>query len=352
MIGYLLFGLTFLIYIIIGSFSLKPAPSGDRFGYAYSALVLIAAYGLCSLLLTIYIVANGGFNWISDHTFQRNAVVAILWLGMLAVAYRTFGKRAYHKYYHLTGFVRLLSFVLYYAAIWVPLLILIPYFLFLKPEWQYTFSPILPQTSLLLGCAIGFLMQLTPKIMSGVVLKSFKKLDERELAFNHAMDNIKKYKAVMSLLYYTSHYYDEPIRSAALAKIKANKNLEEELIHILEQGNPYQVFEFLDEYKVEHPERFIEPIVKSFSRMTADMREGIVSPYKGGAFDVGALLRVLEGQFNDSIGVFKPHMLKLQEVMETPPARGRVYDDAKQCNEALYKYRADVKNWLAKHYQV
>ncbi len=81
----------------------------------------------------------------------------------------------------------------------------------------------------------------------------------------------------------------------------------------------------------------------------ADMKEGIESPYKNGAIDVGPLLRVLEGQFSGSITVFKPHILKLQEVMETPPATSREYVDAAKCNEELYRYREDVKSWLARH---
>ena len=347
MFGNLLFGLTGLVYIVLSLFVLQPAPSGSdqNYGWATSALVLIAAYCVCSLLLTINITANGGFNWISDATLKRNAIVAILWLGMVVgVVYCTL-KPEYHKFYQLTGFARLLSHSISYGATWLPLLMLIPYYFLLKPEWRDTLSPNLFKIPLVLACVIGFLLPLTPKI----ILKSFKKFDERELAFNEAMNNIERYQAVMSLLYYTSKSYDEQIRNAALAKIKANKNLEDELIDILEQGNPYPVFEFLDENTVKHPERFIKPIVKSFSRMTADMHEGIVNPYKGGAFDVGPLLRVLEGQFNGSTAVFKPHILKLQEIMETPPAKNRVYDDTEQCNEALYKYREEVKNWLAKH---
>ena len=347
MFGYLLFGITTLVYIVLSLFVLQPAPSGgdQKYGWASSALMLIAAYGVCSLLLTIYITAKGGFNWISDAALKRNAIVAILWLGMVAgVAYCTL-KPEYHKFYQLTGFVRLLSLIISYGAIWLPLLMLIPYYLFLKPEWRDTLSPGLFKIPLVFAFIAGLLLPVTPKI----ILKSYKKFDERELAFNEAMNNIKKYQAVMSLLYYTSKNYDEQIRNAALTKIKASKHLEDELIGILERGSPYAVFDFLDENKVEHPERFIEPIVTSFSTMTADMREGIVNPYKGGAFDVGPLLRVLEGQFNGSIEVFKPHILKLQEVMETPPAKNRAHDDTEQCNEELYKYREEVKNWLARH---
>ena len=285
----------------------------------------------------------------SDRAFVRITIGAILWLGMMAILFATLERTQYHKYYPLTGFVRLWSFVISYSAIWLPLLILIPYFLFFKPEWRETFSPVLFKIPLALGCVIGFLSLLAPKIIPPILAKSYTKIDERELKFNADMDNIKKYQDVMSLLYYTSNDYDESLRSAALTKIKASKNLENELIAILETGSPYGVFDFLMENKVKHPDRFTEPIVKSFSRMTADMHEGIVNPYKGGAFDVGPLLSVLEGQFLESLEIFRPHVIKLQEVMETPPAQSRVYDDVAQINEVLLAYREEIKNWLARH---
>lgn len=128
--------------------------------------------------------------------------------------------------------------------------------------------------------------------------------------------------------------------------------MEAELMEVLEQygaSTCLQAYRYLDENKVEHPECFIEPIIKSFSTMIPDMKEGIASAYKGGAFDVGPLLRVLEGQFNGSIPVFKPYILKLQEAMETPPAENRRYGDAAKSNEELYTYREEVKDWLARH---
>jgi hypothetical protein len=49
------------------------------------------------------------------------------------------------------------------------------------------------------------------------------------------------------------------------------------------------------------------------------------------------------------VELFKPSILKLQEVMETPPAKTRQHDDPEECNETLYKNREGIKNWLAKH---
>jgi hypothetical protein len=159
MFGYFLFGLTVLVYIVISLFVLQPTPSGSdqNYGWASSALVLIAAYGICSLLLTINITAKGGFNWISDAALKRNAIVAMLWLGMVAgVVYCTL-KPEYHKFYQLTGFVRLLSHVISYGAIWLPLLMLIPYYLFLKPEWRDRLSLNLFNILLVFASVAGFL---------------------------------------------------------------------------------------------------------------------------------------------------------------------------------------------------
>lgn len=347
MFGYFLFGLTVLVYIVLSLFILQAAPSGgdQTYGWAYSALVLIVAYGVCSLLLTINITVKGGFNWISAAVVKRNAIIAFLWLGMVAGVAYCILKPEYHKIYHLTGFARLMSYLISYGAMWLPLMMLIPYYLILKPEWRDISSLNQLKILLVLASSIGYLLPVAPKM----VLKSYKKYNASELDFNKAMNNIKKYQSVMSLLYYTDNSYDGPIRDAALNKIKAHKNLEDELISTLEQGNPYGVFSFLDENKVEHPERFIEPIVKSFSTMTADMHEGIVNPYKGGAFDISTLLRVLDGQFSGSSAIFKPHLLKLQEVMDTPLAKNRAHDDTEKTNQTLFKYREELKNWLAKH---
>jgi hypothetical protein len=351
MFGYFLFGLTITAYIGVSAYALQPHHSGGSdaaYGSAIAGLAVIVAFILTSLFLTIYMTVQGGFNWISDTVMKRNIGIAILWLGVVAgVVFCTLGHIEYHKYYQLTGFARLLSYIIYYGATWLPLLMLIPYFLFLKPEWRETLSPNLFKIPSL----VGFLLLITPKIVSSF-FSSYRKFDAQELAFSKAMESMKKYPSVSSLLYYTGKGTDEQVRRVALAKIKASKNLEAELIATLEQSSPatcFQVYAFLDDNKTEHPERFIEPIVKSFPKITAEIHELIVNPYKGGMYPIEVLLRVLEGQFKDSIAVFKPHILKLQEILETPPAKSREYDDVQECNDTLNKYRLIVKNWLDSH---
>lgn len=101
MFSYLIFGLTVLVYIVLGLFVLQPTPTGSdqNYGWASSALVLIIAYGICSLLLNIIITANSSFNWISHAILTRNVLVAIIWLGMMAGAIYCTLKPEYHKIY-------------------------------------------------------------------------------------------------------------------------------------------------------------------------------------------------------------------------------------------------------------
>lgn len=352
MFGYLLFGCTALVYLVLCIFVMQAAPSGSdqTYGWANSAFFLILAYTLCSLLLTINVALQGGFHWISDSATKRNIVLALLWFGLVAgVTYCTVGRIDYQKFYQLPGSLRLLSNILFYGAAWLPLLMLIPYLLFLKPEWRESLSPNLFKFTLGLAFLISVLLVASPNMIKGFLSKSFKKFDEQELEVNKAMLNIAGYRDVMSLLYYTSEDYDGPIRNAALAKIKAHKHLEDELIEVLERGSAstcYDAYAFLVENKPNHPERFVEPIAKSFTNITADMYEGIVSPYHG-VVDLEVLLRLLEEQCKDSKEVFRPHMLKLQDVLKTPPAKSRAYGDVKECNETLDKNRKGVRDWLA-----
>ena len=56
MIGYLIFGITLIIYIALSSFVLQPAPRGGDYtiGYAYAAFTLITAL---YYMLWCYLVA-------------------------------------------------------------------------------------------------------------------------------------------------------------------------------------------------------------------------------------------------------------------------------------------------------
>ena len=61
---------------------------------------------------------------------------------------------------------------------------LIPYYLFLKPEWRDTLSLNLFKILLVFASVVGFLLPIAPKI----ILKSYKKFDE--VCSHYFFDNI------------------------------------------------------------------------------------------------------------------------------------------------------------------
>ncbi|HRJ15636.1 MAG TPA: hypothetical protein PLI34_11640, partial [Saprospiraceae bacterium] len=64
--------------------------------------------------------------------------------------------------------------------------------------------------------------------------------------------------------------------------------------------------------------------------------------------DIEKICRVLDQQFNESRHVFRPNMLKIQEVLEKHPIK-RANSDHQKYMEKLETYRQAVKNWLEAH---
>ncbi|MBK7408102.1 MAG: hypothetical protein IPJ40_08580 [Saprospirales bacterium] len=253
-----------------------------------------------------------------------------------------------------TGLVRWLIDPLYFGGIWLPLLMLVPYAILLNPEWRDTLTPNLYKIPLVFAWVLGLLLVMAPKIVVTMDrLSSIKeKRDNPQSPSNNSMEIIDYEQSIEDLLYFLDREKDEPLRIELLAKIKAHKNWEAELERILRQKNPYvnyRVYAFLDYNKIEHPERFTEPINNNIPILTSRIQETINDPnnYDLEYLNIDVFCRVLDAQFKDSSAVFRPNILKLHEALETPPVERNAKIDTKQAFvEMRNKYRLAVKNWL------
>ena len=351
----LLFILTAIIYIALAIFVLQPIQAtGERLvGWGYIVLALIAAYIVSSLLLTISMTSEGAFNWVADVASRRNILVAVCWCGLVAgVVICTIAKTEFPNGYKSSGFSCLLTYPFYFGAAWLPLLMLVPYVILLHPEWHHTVSPALYKIPLITGCTIGFLLLIAPNLLSK--MHSLKKYDAG-LDIKNSLGRIENESPLTGLFMFTDKEENEQVRTAALNKIKEHQNLEVELILILEQENPWffnWVYSYLANYKMEHPERFIQPVNNSIPRLTTTLQyEALGNPWKGeGTYhllNAEPLFNLLDKEFSDSNAVFKPNILKLQQTMNTQPAKRD--GDKARFDEALNKYRLAVKNWLDKN---
>ncbi|MEP7197412.1 MAG: hypothetical protein ABI851_12900 [Saprospiraceae bacterium] len=349
MFSNIILGLTILTYSAILFVNLnRTEGTGDQMvGYSYILFIIAAAYAVLSLILTIIISLNGGFNWISSSSLYRNIGVFVLWLGMIAgVIICTLTKADISFGNKLTGIERLLALLIYNGGIWLPLLMLLPYASLLNPEWRYVLSPNLVKIPLLLACTIGlitFVMQ--------IKLRTFIAANTDEYYFNKSMTKVNEAQSIKQLFSMDMNTNDKQLRQAIYTKIKSHKNLEDELIEVLKENNPYvfiSVYDFLDSNEIDNPERFIESIKLNLDKINSKFQESMETPWeREGDFEsinIGVLCKALNKHFKESSDQFRPYILAIQKTLDaTPKQRDETHKDFMA---SLIKYRLDVKNWL------
>lgn len=346
MFGNIILGLTFLTYLVLLFVSFNNGKPTGHYDFMFGFFILVV-YAVLSLILTVTLTAKGDFNWMSNSTLWRNVGVGVLWLGMMAgVVICSITKMEVRFGDQLQGITRLFFLLIYYGGFWLPLLMLLSYMSILNPEGRFAISPNIVKMLLFLGCAIGFVTLATQKKIRTPIRAQTPNYD-----FNITVSKIYKDQSLINALYYIGDK-DKRLHDASMNKIKQQKNYEDEFQKIFEKklmNSIAGIYRFWDEYKVEHPEQFVSLINNNFPQITSELEEAIVNPYEAGfPINVERLCRVLDKQFKNSPGVFRPNMLKIQEVLAVTPAK-RERGDTQDFVETLNTYRIAVKNWLDKN---
>ena len=358
MFGNLLFGLTTLTYIALAVYNIQKlnVPGERLMGAGLMALGLMVAYVLFSLFLTIAIASRGGFNWISTSASSRNIVIGILWFGMVAGVVFCSMLTTEYQNDQTTGIFRLISMPVYFGGLWLPLLMLVPYAILLNSGWRDSISPMVYKLPLWVACISGILILMTPRIVTSLGITVPKKQIDQNQVEADIKSIIEHQSSITDLLAYTNNE-DERFRIAAWAKIKSDPNWEGELIKLLEHDDEYGhyrfqfVYVFLDDHKVDHPDRFIAPVNTSIATITAQVQRVLEKSFLYSPdlsiLDIDIMCRVLDEQFKDSSNVFRPNMLKLQEALDKPPLEKP--DSDGDFTALRNNYRQAVKNWLGEH---
>lgn len=346
--------LTTLAYIAVFIFVLQPIKAtGERLvGWGFIALVLIIAYIISSLLLTISVTSKGGFNWMTGSATSRNIKVAFLWLGLVAAVVISLVARTEFPKGHITsGMPAVLSYPFYFGGLWMPLLMLVPYAFFLNPSLNNSLSPAVYKACLYTGCAIGYLLLIASGfISSSGILKNYKSKEDIKLS----LQGIEYETSLTALLVLTGDDENEQVKAAALKKISERKNLEADLIAILETENPWffnWVYEYLSTNQLKNPQQFIEPVRKSIPLLASTLYyEVLKNPWKGeGTYhllNAEPLFTLLDKKFSSSKDAFKPEIIKLREIISAKPAKRD--GDKERFFAALNKYKAAIKDCLDK----
>jgi hypothetical protein len=350
MSGYILLVLTLLFYI---SLVLYTVPTSNLY-HPLIAFLVLAYYGIgfiSSLLLTINVGRHGGFDWISDQSNIRHVVVGIGWMCMTMATLICLDIKEAAQPSELRAFFQWLGKSK--SLIWLPQLMLVPYFFLLSTELRASVSPNVYKTPLMVGFAISAFMVLV-LLFLGLKKKEIE-LADAKLSYEQA---IAKIDVIGQSGYYwrfwdfTAPEMDERVRQYALKKIKEDKDWEMQMKGCLDDYSKFWgVYTYLDGNNLEHPEQFVEPIHKSISAFVYHISTTIQKPDNSSVierdeeyfreFNIERLCRVLEKHFKDSSAVFRPNMLKLQQALETEPLD--------RFANTRNKYRLAVKNWLEKY---
>ncbi|MEZ4852381.1 MAG: hypothetical protein R3B93_28115 [Bacteroidia bacterium] len=370
MLRNILIVLAIIAYCLLANLLLHSKPGGDaRVGYYYAFLVYGAAFVISTGFLAWSMNVNHCFDWLPTSFLRyRNWVVFVGWLAFVMT---TFWSLEYHTKWiegEFPQFMRWLALSKVYF--WVPLLVFGTCLYLINgqrgtdfpPTWLKGAFTVSFSVSLLIGLVVfgKFGMLWIQKRIDVFQVKSAWKAGQ-QADYQKALDYINNYQdsTIAGLLKYVESGNDEQLRNNALAKIKTYPKNEEDLIAILTQkdlekvyiydDNTYYVYAYLDGNKVEHPEKFIQPIIYSLNVLSIRAEKDINDPFSRelGLLNIETVCRVLETQFKAYAKEFKPSMLKLQKALTTEAPERKYEPVRKRYVKTLNKFRSAVNNWLA-----
>ncbi|MBL7784562.1 MAG: hypothetical protein JNM36_01515 [Chitinophagales bacterium] len=341
--GNLFFGLTCISYIGLLYINLyKPRGTGDQMvGWGFVQLAFLGAYVINSSLLTLNLCYHHKFDWISESATTRNVIIGFGFLCQMAgCVYFTFINGDHHNISTLNVLGKLM---IPYAVFWIPLLMLVPYAILLKPEWQNGLSQMVYKAPLFLACLIGLIFHFGREQLKHI-LTNHEAYNAQKL--QQELNHIGFTNKTTDLLIYLYDGKDERLTEVALAKLKKNENLEKELQVMLSDWGANREFVsalvYLRKNKVVQVKEFVQPLNKTLEMLAEELKYRLQS---FGAeedylkmLDVEGICTMLEVQFKAYSSEFRPNMLKIQAELDKEPKPNFL--------EIRNKYRAAVKKWL------
>lgn len=349
--GNLLLLLTLLSWVALATLILPNRNIKGEYmvGLSMFIFVLLAAYGLLSLWLTIRINASGSFDWLSPVRSTRNLLVGAGWFCMMVgVAFCVLGGpgSAASK----PGFVGMLERVFSYGVLWMPVLMLVPYAILSNPAWKSAVSPLAYTLPLAVGTFIGAALLFAPSIISSIQTRNSAR-ELRDYEFQKEMEALQREKEVRKMIVFTLAGKNERLREAAVAQIKQTPQWEDSLCVLLKPNHlaeSYWFYSFMANNELENPDRFLKPIQDHLAILAPAIHEALSHPDQDNNeyyyADLETICKVLNLHLGAHRATLKPAMVNLLNAVETPIPPGQ--------NAPAYmlslqeKYRETLKKWL------
>jgi len=313
----------------------RPNLAGENaMGYGLGIVFTGLGFTLGILVLMAALNARGDFNGVSpDGTWRWTISI----FGTLAIAASTFFC-AVLKWETMPGMPHFVNWLAQKdAAVWIPPLALFPALVLLNatlrqalpaPAWQVPLGLVLVvSTAISLGLLVGWMAEegRQQKARIEALEDDQHRQHDRHLADIEALQPTDGIVGILSL---TGRFHDEDVKSAALSKIKSRPGWEDELLGVLESASYFHhAYTFLDGNRVDHPERFAEPLRQSILRMADEIAASIkdsnnLQDWHFEHYGIERLLRAIDEQFGTTGTDYVTAVQALQQALNTrPPER-------------------------------
>lgn len=255
----------YLIMVLINSLKVH-GTSAHVAGPFIILIGLFLGYAVLSITATVKLYNTGVFQWISTNP---GILKIALFAGTACMIYAVFSAimiRADWSTYQNQSISDPKDFLAYTSHIWVPLLMIIPYTFVLlnkngdfQQNWLFKLPLIL---LVLIGAGVYTYLH------SGSLRYVFSaKQNENDYYAQQTIEKIKSSTSIKDYFYYTLPSNDKKISDAAFLKLKADTTWENKIYKYLEDCSEVSfqitIHQFLSVYKVDNPEKLMEPFGKS-----------------------------------------------------------------------------------------
>ena len=285
--------------------------------------IIFLTYVAFYVSVTLKLNKAGAFGWISPNDTIRN--VALI-AGSLAILYTYFNAimiKSDWSTYQYQSISNPRDFLAYTAYIWVPLLVIIPYGLYIN----------LSDTSFQTGASFRWPLIINVVIGCGIYLyfnyfiyryPRTKHLSDEAYYNQSALDNIKYSKKVTDILYLTRTTNEKIVVDAAVTKVKSFADWEKQLSDLLSNCDPEdyfwpEVYYFLSTYSVDDSAKITEPFSKSITCLAAMVSKISENEYAImndlNALNIINMLSAIEYQFSEHFSMLDDELMLLSKTL-------------------------------------
>jgi hypothetical protein len=349
--GNLLLILTLLSWLAMAFVNLQSHPAKGEYMMGAAGLgsvVLLAIFALLHALLTIQLNASGAFHWLSEDPSVRRLWLIGGWICIMAgISFTVLNNPGVSS---ATGALAVLEKVVSYGPFWMPLLVLGPYLVLSQPSWRATAPPQWYTAPLAIAALIGLALLLAPRIIASMPRPSATAASENA-AIDATRAAIERETQVKKLVEYTQMDLSYSLKQAAIDKITALPDWEDQLIRLLHPDSlteGHWAYIYMKSLPLEHPDRFVQPIQQHLEALAVQTRETLARPDKNNYVlyytNFETICRALDVPLRAHREAFRPAIKKLLAALDTRPEAGQEWPQA--LAECRQRYKQVLEDWL------